>query len=55
MSRLRHLVRIGSQLVRYAALHRAWWILGLVLLLAVASLLAAAGHVAAPYTLYTLF
>ncbi|MEX1008291.1 MAG: DUF5989 family protein [Acidimicrobiia bacterium] len=55
MRRVRHSARLGGEFVRYAVSNRAWWVVPLVLLLAVVALAVVAGQAAAPYTLYTLF
>lgn len=55
MRRLSHLGRVGGQLLSYSAVHREWWLLGVIVLLALVALLLSATHAAAPYALYTLF
>jgi hypothetical protein len=55
MMRLRHGVRLAGELVAYAVVNRAWWVIPLVFLLVASALLIAAGQAAAPYTLYTVF
>ena len=39
----------------YSVTNRAWWVVPMVLLLAVIALAVVVGQAAAPYTLYTLF
>ena len=39
----------------YSVTNRAWWVVPMVLLLAVIALAIVVGQAAAPYTLYTLF
>jgi len=41
--------------VTYSVTNRAWWVVPMVLLLAVIALAVVVGQAAAPYTLYTLF
>lgn len=55
MLRARHLLRLSGEVVAYAVVNRAWWVLPVVLVLAVVTLLVAVGQAAAPYTLYTFF
>jgi hypothetical protein len=55
MLRLRHLVRLASDLAAYTVVNRAWWVPPLTLLLALATLLVLVGQAAAPVTLYPLF
>lgn len=53
--RLRHLARLSGELVAYAVVNRAWWVIPLTLILALATLLVIIGQAAAPVTLYPLF
>ena len=39
----------------YSVTNRAWWVIPMVVLLAVIALAIVVGQAAAPYTLYTLF
>ncbi len=55
MGRLRYSARLGGEFVSYSVVNRAWWVVPLVLLLAVVALAIVVGQAAAPYTLYTLF
>jgi hypothetical protein len=55
MSRGRHLLRLSQDLVAYAVVNRAWWVLPLTALLALATLLVVVGQAAAPVTLYPMF
>jgi hypothetical protein len=55
MGRLRYAARLGGEFVAYSVVNRAWWVVPLVLLLAVVALAIVVGQAAAPYTLYTLF
>jgi hypothetical protein len=55
MGRLRYAARLGGEFVAYSVVNRAWWVIPLVLLLAVVALAIVVGQAAAPYTLYTLF
>ena len=55
MGRLRYAARLGGEFVAYSVVNRAWWVVPMVLLLAVVALAIAVGQAAAPYTLYTLF
>jgi hypothetical protein len=53
--RLRHTFRLANEFVAYAVTNRVWWILPLVLVLAVVTVAVTVTQAAAPYTLYTLF
>ncbi len=53
--RLRHLVRLGRESDGYAVVNRAWWVVPLVMLLALVALAVVAAQAVAPYALYTLF
>lgn len=55
MRRVRYAARLGGEFVSYSVVNRAWWVVPLVLLLAVVALAVVVGQAAAPYTLYTLF
>ena len=55
MLRTRHLFRLTGDFCVYAVVNRAWWVPMLTLVLAIATLLIAAGQAAAPVTLYPLF
>ena len=55
MGRLRYAARLGGEFVSYSVVNRVWWVVPLVLLLAVVALAIVVGQAAAPYTLYTLF
>ena len=55
MMRGRHLVRLSGEFVAYAWVNGTWWLLPLVLVVAIATLLITAGQVVAPFTLYTVF
>jgi hypothetical protein len=55
MGRLRYAARLGGEFVAYSVVNRAWWVVPMVLLLAVVALAIVVGQAAAPYTLYTLF
>ena len=55
MGRLRHAARLGGEFVSYSVVNRAWWVVPVVLVLAVVALAVVVGQAAAPYTLYTLF
>ena len=46
---------LGGEFVAYSVVNRAWWVIPMVLLLAVVALAIVVGQAAAPYTLYTLF
>lgn len=48
-------MRLSGEFVAYTLVNGTWWLLPLVLVLALATLLIAAGQVAAPFTLYTVF
>lgn len=55
VSRARHLMRLTGEFASYTRVNRTWWLPPLVLVLALALLLIAVGHAAAPYALYPLF
>jgi hypothetical protein len=50
-----HLVGLSKEIVAYAVVNRAWWVIPLTLVLALATLLVVIGQAAAPVTLYPLF
>jgi hypothetical protein len=53
--RLRHTLRLGRDLAGFAVVNRAWWVVPLVLVLALVTVFIVVGQAAAPYTLYTVF
>ncbi|HYP48381.1 MAG TPA: DUF5989 family protein [Thermoleophilaceae bacterium] len=53
--RMRHLARLSGDLVVYSVVNRAWWVVPLTLVLALATLLVVIGQAAAPVTLYPMF
>ena len=53
--RLRHLGRLVIDIVGYSVVNRAWWLLPMMVTLAIATVFIVVGQAAAPYTLYTLF
>jgi Family of unknown function (DUF5989) len=55
MGRVRYGARLAREFVAYSVVNRAWWVVPLVMLLALIALAIVAGQAAAPYTLYTLF
>lgn len=55
MLRLRHSLRLLGEFGHYARANRAWWLLLVVPVLALALLATTATQVAVPYTVYTLF
>lgn len=52
---MRHTFRLCGEFLAYAAVTRAWWVVGLMLVLALATVLILVGQAAAPVTLYPLF
>jgi hypothetical protein len=50
-----HLIGLSREFVAYAVVNRAWWVIPLTLVLALATLLVVIGQAAAPVTLYPLF
>jgi len=48
-------MRLTGEFASYTRVNRTWWLPPLVLVLALALLLIAVGHAAAPYALYPLF
>ena len=55
MLRLRHSFLLIGEIFGYARVNRAWWVLPVFGVLALAMLVAVAGGAAAPWTMYTLF
>ncbi len=55
MTRARYTVRLGSEFVAYAVVNRVWWVIPLMVLLALAALLVVVGQAAAPVSIYPLF
>jgi hypothetical protein len=53
--RAQHLLRLSGDVVSYAMVNRAWWIIPVMLVLALATLLVVVGQAAAPVTLYPMF
>ena len=54
MGRAKYSFKLFREFIRFARAHRAYWILPLILILALAGLLVATGQIAAPL-LYALF
>jgi hypothetical protein len=55
MLRARHLLTLSGDFLAYAVINRAWWVIPVTLLLALATLLVVIGQAAAPITLYPMF
>lgn len=53
--RLRYSLRLASDITSYARVYRAWWLLVVVPLIAMALLAVSTTQVVVPYTVYTLF
>jgi hypothetical protein len=53
--RARHLVRLSGDILAYAVVNRAWWVIPVMLVLGLATLLVVVGQAAAPVTLYPMF
>ena len=53
--RVRHLARLSGDILAYAVVNRAWWVIPVMLLLGLATLLVVVGQAAAPVTLYPMF
>ena len=53
--RLRHLRLLARDLIGFAVINRAWWLLPVMLVLALVTIFIVVGQAAAPYTLYTVF
>ncbi|MFO1490988.1 MAG: DUF5989 family protein [Kiritimatiellia bacterium] len=51
---LRHFIRLIRELFGFAREHKAWWLVPLMIFLAVIAVVIVAGHGAAPF-IYTLF
>jgi hypothetical protein len=54
MHRLKHLARLLAEIGRYAARHKAWWLVPMVLVLLLLALLLFTGQATAPF-IYTVF
>ncbi|MBK7048502.1 MAG: hypothetical protein IPO18_03970 [bacterium] len=54
MHRLTHLGRLLAEIGRYAAQHKAWWLIPMVIVLLLLALLIVTGQATAPF-IYTLF
>jgi len=52
--RLKHLARLLAEVGRYAARHKAWWLVPMVVVLLLLALLIFTGQASAPF-IYTLF
>jgi len=48
-------VRLGGEFIAYALVNRVWWVVPLMILLALAALLVVIGQAAAPVSIYPLF
>jgi len=55
MPRLRHAWRLASDVVRYSVDHRAWWLLLIAPIIALAVVMVSATKASIPYAVYTLF
>jgi len=55
MLRLRHAFRLMGDFGSYARVNRAWWLLALLPLIALALMAVGTTQVVVPYTVYTLF
>jgi Family of unknown function (DUF5989) len=55
MLRARHFLGLCGEFVSYAVINRAWWVIPLMMLLALATLLVLIGQAAAPVSIYPLF
>ena len=55
MLRARHLLHLVRDFTGYAVINRAWWVIPVMLLLALITIFIVVGQAAAPYTLYTVF
>ena len=55
MLRLRHAARLGRDVAAYAAVNRTWWLVPVVLALALVAVTVTVAHLAVPATMYTLF
>jgi hypothetical protein len=53
--RVEHFARLVGDIVAYAVINRASWVIPVTLLLALATLLVVVGQAAAPVTLYPMF
>lgn len=55
MLRLRHCYRVGRDVTAYAIGDRVWWLLPMVIAIAVLAFAVTAANSALPYAVYTLF
>ena len=55
MLRIRHALRLAGDFGHYARVNRAWWLLLVAPLIALATLAVGTTQVVVPYTVYTLF
>jgi len=55
MLRGRHALLLIRDFGSYARVNRAWWVLALIPVVAIAVFAVSATHVVVPYTVYTLF
>lgn len=53
--RVRHLLGLVNEFVMYSLVNRTWWLLPIMVLMAVMMLLITVGQTAAPYSLYAFF
>ncbi len=53
--RMRYMARFSGEIVDYAVVNRVWWIVPLMLVVAIVTLLVVVGQAAAPFTLYPMF
>jgi hypothetical protein len=53
--RARYLLTFPIEFAAYVVVNRAWWIVPVFLLLALATLVVVVGQVVAPFTLYSFF
>ncbi len=53
--RFRHFARLVRDLIGFAVLNRVWWLIPVMVVLAVITIFIVVGQAAAPYTLYTVF
>jgi len=53
--RLRHALRLVSDVVLYSSSHRAWWMLLVAPIVALAVLAVTTAQASVPYAVYTLF
>lgn len=55
MLRMKHMFRLGREILAFAVAEGAWWLIPLMVLLAIITLAVATTQITVPYAVYTLF